>query len=72
MEGRRAVFHVEDVPAQPRLPTVREDVHVPRHRERDPPIFRSDPQNDAVDWLFRFEEISRYNCWSSGTTTTTQ
>ena len=43
MEGRRVVFHVEDyVLAQPRLPAVCEDVRVPRHRERDPPIFRSD------------------------------
>lgn len=60
----RNAFHIEDhVPVRSRPPT-HEDVHVPRHRERDSPIFRSNPQEDAVDWLFRFEEISRYNGWS--------
>lgn len=57
-------FHIEDhVPVRSR-PPIDGDVNVPRHRVRDPPIFRSDPQEDAVDWLFRFEEISRYNGWS--------
>lgn len=60
----RKAFHIEDhVPVRPR-PPIHGDVHVLRHRVRDPPIFRSDPQEDAVDWLFRFEEISRYNGWS--------
>jgi hypothetical protein len=33
-------------------------------KERDAPIFRGESHEDAVDWLFRYEDVSRYNGWS--------
>jgi hypothetical protein len=33
-------------------------------RHRDPPIFRGSPEEDVVDWLFRFEQIADYNQWT--------
>lgn len=73
MERRRVQFRVEDMERNPIPPLVRAqlspDPEVVRRdgrrvREREPPIFRSDPKEDSVDWLFRFEEISSYNQWT--------
>lgn len=54
---------VQAVDAQDDALNPREGVRRNR-RERDPPIFRGeDTHEDAVDWLSRYEEISRYNGW---------
>ncbi len=33
-------------------------------KERDPPVFRGESHEDAVDWLYRYEDVPRYNGWS--------
>ncbi len=31
---------------------------------RDPPVFRGSPQEDVVEWLFRFQQIAQLNQWN--------
>ena len=33
-------------------------------KERDPPVFCGEGHEDAVDWLFRYEDVARYNGWT--------
>ncbi len=33
-------------------------------KERDPPVFRGEGHEDAVDWLFLYEDVARYNRWT--------
>ncbi len=33
-------------------------------KEREPPIFRGEGHEDAVDWLFRYEDVARYYWWT--------
>lgn len=35
-----------------------------RRKEREPPLFQGESHEDAVDWLFRYQKISRYNGWN--------
>jgi Retrotransposon gag protein len=42
---------------------VREENRV-RRKEREPPLFRGEAHEDAVDWLLRYEEIAHYNEWN--------
>lgn len=40
------------------------DLPMPRVRERDPPEFHGKPNEDVVEWLARYQEISDFNLWT--------
>ena len=57
------------VPVDPPLPVQIPipQVQVPLARPpkpKDPPTFRGSPEEDVVNWMFRFEQIADYNQWT--------
>jgi hypothetical protein len=55
--------HHHQGPAQRIGGIAREENRV-RRKEREPPLFRGEAHEDAVDWLSRYEEIAHYNEWN--------